>query len=100
MQQTSGSNIFDDIQKRIIIKEINDSFCKRGYMITEVSFLEYSEEKITVKITTSDKNKIVVEKDMTKMNWKLNALPMGEVIGREIADVAGSYECEKVKDRR
>ena len=101
MQQTSGSNsIFDDIQKRIIVKEINDSFCKKGYMVTEISFLEYTENKIAIKIMTSDKNKIVVEKDLTSMTWKLNALPMGSVMGKDVSDVAYSYNSELVKDRR
>lgn len=98
-QAITGTNIFDDIQRRIILKEIIDSFCKKGYVINEVSFIEFNENKISVKIIMLDGNKLMVEKDLSKINWKLNALPMGQVIGKDIADVAFSYDYEKAKDR-
>lgn len=98
-QATTGTNIFDDIQKRIITKEIRDSFCHKGYVITELSFIEFNENKVAVKIITSDGSKILVERDLTKINWKLNALPMGEVIGKDLADVAGEYQYQLAKNK-
>jgi hypothetical protein len=99
MEQPNNS-IFDVIQKKIILKEIIESFSKKGYLVSEISFLEFTESKIQLKIMTSDGNKIIVEKNSTDLNWKLNALPMGSVMGKEIADVAGDYQYQLAKNRR
>jgi hypothetical protein len=48
-------------------------------------------------LTTTFGDKIIVEKDCSKLSWKLNSLPMGEVMGKEIYDVAGDYEYQKSK---
>jgi hypothetical protein len=100
MEQEKTTNIFDDIQKKIIIKEIRDSFCNKGYMVTEIEFVEFQDSKIKLKITTLDRNKIVVEKDLTSMTWKLNALPMGNIMGKDLADVAGDYQYQLAKNKR
>lgn len=99
-QSQQQDNIFNTIQKKIIVKEVIESFSKKGYMVTEIAFVEFTENKIQLKILTSDGNKIIVEKESNNMNWKLNALPMGSVMGKEIADVAGDYQYQLAKNRR
>lgn len=101
MQQNQQTDsIFNDIQKKIIVREVIESFSKKGYMVTEINFVEFTEDKIQLKIITRDGNNIIVEKESKNINWKLNALPMGNVMGKEIADVAGDYQYQLAKNRR
>jgi len=100
MNQQNEENIFDVIQKRMIVNEMKSAFEKKKLSIKEVTILEYGDNNTTIKIITSDSNKITVDESEKKISWKLNALDMGEVCGNQIYDVAGSYEAEKFKDRR
>jgi hypothetical protein len=99
---------FEEIDKKILIREVIESFEKKGFPLNSVDILEYSNindknSKLSLKIITKDNNKIIVERDcglkFPVIKWKLNALPMGEVIGKHIHDVSCSYEYEKNKDR-
>lgn len=92
-----SDNIFTEIEKRILVKDIKESFSKKGFVVNEVTILEFTDDTKIVKILT--KNKIIVESVNDKMTWKLDSLNMGEVYGKAIADVAGSYQYEISKDK-
>jgi len=93
-------NIFDTIQRRMIINEMFSAFEKKKCPVSEVKLVDCELSKVTVEIITKDGNKIIVSEGEKKYTWKLNALNMGEVFGNEIYDVAGSYEGEVAKNTR
>jgi len=92
-----SDNIFTEIEKRVLINDIKQSFNEKGFVVNEVTILEFTDDIKIVKILT--KNKIIVESVNDNMTWKLDSLNMGEVYGKTIADVASSYQYEKSKDR-
>jgi hypothetical protein len=90
-------NVFLTIQKKIMVNDFINAFKKRKMDLKDVILLEMEEKKIIAKLTTTFGDKIIVEKDCSKLSWKLNSLPMGEVMGKEIYDVAGDYQYQKSK---
>lgn len=94
------NNILNEIQERMLKNEIRESFSEKGFSLKEITINEYNDNNTVVTILTLNGDKLLVEKHDKKISWKLNALLMGEVIGKEICDVAASYEYERNKDRR
>ena len=97
---TNNESIFDMIERRMIINEMKNAFEKKKLPVRQVILKDSDMSRMTIEVLTKDGNKILVEQVEKKFHWKLNALDMGEVFGNQIYDVAGSYECEKVKDKR
>lgn len=91
-------SIIVEIEKKSLVNDIKKSFSDIGATINMVDILEYTENKQIVKISTS-KHNIVVESIDDKLTWKLDSLNMGDVFGKDICDVAGSYQFELSKDK-